>query len=223
VACGQEVPSLLSLLFGEVVRGYRGWLQLERMDGDGRSGSGLRWARLSWPGCGSLFAGEVEERLAEAGGGDVDGGGGAAEGEAITAPGAEVDEGVDGVEHVAGGAEQVVEWHEPEVIGEAGDMALEGLIILEWSAAMRGAVGGAEALAAFGNAAAAETVFQGVSALREHIRDEFREHGGPPGKQKGPAGAEPFWFLPYIYRIPGSDIKHAKYLWVSWRISGAEC
>jgi hypothetical protein len=114
---------------------------------------------LSWAGCGSLFAAVFEERLLEAGGGDVDGGGGAAEGEAVAAPGAEVDEGVDGLEHGAGVAEQVVEGHEPEVIGEAGDMALEGLIFLEWAAAMRGAVGGAEALAVFGDAAAAETVF----------------------------------------------------------------
>jgi hypothetical protein len=41
--------------------------------------------------------------------------------------------------------------------------------------------------------------------------------------RKGPAGAEPFLFLPYIFRIPSLEIKHAKYLWVSWVVSGVEC
>jgi hypothetical protein len=66
---------------------------------------------------------------------------------------------VDRLEHFAGGVEQVVERHEPEVVGEAGDMVAEGVIFFERAAAMRGAVGRAEALAAFGDTAAPESVF----------------------------------------------------------------
>jgi len=170
---------LLSLFLGETVGGCRGGCRPKRRDGSGRCGSELRWPGLnpfelkSRGLCGRLLTAEVEERLPEAGGGDGDGGGGATEGEAVAAPGAEVDERVDRVEHFAGGVEQIVERHEPEVIGEDGDMAAEGVIFFERAAAMRGAMGRAEALAAFGDTAALAAVLQCVSALGEHLR----EHG----------------------------------------------
>ena len=38
--------------------------------------------------------------------------------------------------------------------------------------------------------------------------------------EKAPRLAELFLFLPYIYRISSPNIKHAKFVWVSWLVSG---
>ena len=40
--------------------------------------------------------------------------------------------------------------------------------------------------------------------------------------EKAPRERSFFRFLPYISRISSPDIKHAKFLWVGWLVSGAE-
>ena len=139
-----------------------------------RGGSGRLWLR---PGRGLLAqsAGEFHEAI----GGDADGGAGAGESDAMAARRASVDEGVDVGEKARGGVEEVCGVHGAEGVDEGEHLLEEGLVFLKRGAATAlWLVGGAELLAAFGDAAAFAAVGKEVNAFFDH--EQF-----PPSKRKG--------------------------------------
>jgi len=150
-----------------------------------QSGAGLGAERLGRGGSGRLRLGlgrggltESASKFHEAVGSGGGGGAGTAKSEAIAARGAAVDEDLDVREKANGGVEEIVGLHGLEAADEGGHLFEEGLVFLERSAATAvRAVGGAELLAAFGDAAARAAVGQDV--------DAFFEHGFPPSKRKG--------------------------------------
>jgi hypothetical protein len=128
-------------------------------------------------GCGlrARALGEFRETV----GGDTNGRAGAVEGDAMAARGAAVDEDVDVGEKAGGFVEQVGGRHGTEGIGEGEDLTDNVLVLLERGAAAgQRAVGGAEVLAAFRDAAAFTAFGIEVDAFFDH--DEF-----PPSNKKG--------------------------------------
>ena len=97
----------------------------------------------------------------------------------VVARGAAVDEDVDVGEKAAGFVEQIGDRHGTEGIGEGEETTHDVLALFERGAAAgQRAVGGAEVLAAFGDAAAFTAVEIEVDAFFDH--DEF-----PPSNKKG--------------------------------------
>ena len=154
------VEDILELLFLLLAEPVREWCCLGRADGGGLGVGELRRGGLS----GLRVLTVVEVHLPEAIGGD--GGEGAAVGEAVATRGAAVDEGVDIGEHGAGGIEQVGERHDFDVVDVAEHVPAAGFVFFEPAAAA--VVGGAETVAAFGDAAAIPAVFVEVSAFLDH-------------------------------------------------------
>jgi len=158
----EDILELLFLLLAEPVREWCCW---GRADGGGLGVGELRRGGLS----GLRVLTVVEVHLPEAIGGDGDGGEGAAVGEAVATRGAAVDEGVDIGEHGAGGIEQVGERHDFDVVDVAEHVPAEGFVFFERATpAAAAVVGGAETVAAFGDAAAIPAVFVEVSAFLDH-------------------------------------------------------
>jgi len=108
----------------------------------------------------------------EAIGGDAESGSGAMKGDAVGARGATIDEGMDLGEEAGGGVEEVLGAHGLEIADEGPHFCEEGVVFLEYvAAAAPGAVGGAEFVSAFGDAAAFAAVGKEVGAFFDHESD----------------------------------------------------
>jgi hypothetical protein len=105
----------------------------------------------------------------EAVGGNADSGCGAGKGDAVFARRAAVDEEVDIGENAGGFVEESGGLHGVQAVDEGAHLTEEVLFFLERSAAVwMWAMGGAELLAAFGNAAAFAAVGKDVDAFFDH-------------------------------------------------------
>ena len=55
-----------------------------------------------------------------------------------------------------------------------------------------------------------------------HYASPLEPECQPRKTEKAPRERSFFRFLPYIYRISSPDIKHAKFVWVGWLVSGSK-